>query len=126
MFAAGGAPKRSAHYVVDASEIVQCVRDSDTAYAAPGANDDGLQVEICGWARWTAAEWQASGVLPRVAGLVRQLCAAHGLPRVRVDVAGLLTGARGVTTHADVATAFSLSTHHDPGAGFPLALVLNG
>lgn len=124
MFAAGGKPSRSAHYVVDRAATIQCVREADTAYAAPGANADGLQIEICGWAKWTEAEWHASGVLPRVVELLRRLCLAHGLPVAHVDVAGLKSGARGVTTHGEVTQAFGRSTHWDPGPGFPLAWVL--
>ena len=35
--------KVSAHYCVDANSIVQCVKDENVAWAAPGANSDGLQ-----------------------------------------------------------------------------------
>jgi hypothetical protein len=40
---------------------------------------------------------------------------------VAVDVAGLLRGDRGITTHDAVSKAFKQSTHWDPGPGFPLA-----
>lgn len=123
MFASGES-RTSAHYVIDASETIACVREEDQAWGAPGANAAGVHVEICGWARWTSAEWQASGVLPRVAHLVAGICARHGLPVERVDVAGLKSGARGITTHADVSQAFGQTDHTDPGPGFPLADVI--
>src|SRR5262245_22982226 len=69
----GPAPEASAHYVVDAGEVVQCVLDRDIAWAAPGANANGLQVELVGYAGQTPAEWgdaYSAALLERAAGLV--------------------------------------------------------
>ena len=41
-FAAATAPQASAHYCIDANSIVECVRDTDVAWHAPGANHNGL------------------------------------------------------------------------------------
>ena len=43
----------SAHYCVDADSIVQCVRDQDVAWHAPGANHDGIGIEHAGRAKQT-------------------------------------------------------------------------
>ena len=38
----------SAHYCVDADSIVQCVKEEDVAWHAPGANHDGIGIEHAG------------------------------------------------------------------------------
>ena len=63
----------SAHYCVDANSIVQCVRDQDVAWAAPGANRDGLQIEHAGRAKQTGRDWSdaySTAMLERSATLV--------------------------------------------------------
>lgn len=113
----------SAHYCVDADSVVQCVADVDTAFAAPGANHDGIQIEMSGRASQTAEQWDddfSRRTLARTARLVADLCERHNIPAVYVDEAGLLAGARGITTHAAVSKAWRKSTHTDPGRGFPM------
>lgn len=126
-FAGPNAPKASAHFCVDADSTVQCVRDEDTAWHAPGANANGIGVEHAGYARQSAAEWDdpySRAMLARSAELVAGLCERHDIPIVFVDAAGLLRNERGITTHAEVTKAFRLSTHTDPGAHFPMAAYL--
>ena len=118
----------SAHFCVDSDSIVQCVPLSGTAWAAPGANDDGVQIELAGYAGQGAAGWADAysvAMLDRAATLVAQLCERYSLPVAYVDEAGLLTGLAGVTTHAAVSRAFKRSTHTDPGPTFPLAAFLD-
>src|SRR3954454_6387676 len=50
--------RASAHYCVDNNSIVQCVQERDVAWAAPGANHDGVQIEHAGYARQTLREWE--------------------------------------------------------------------
>lgn len=90
---------------------------------APGANEDGLHVEIAGYAKWTTEQWyrNAPGALAQLPGVLRAWSDAYGIPLRYVDWQGLKRGERGVTTHADVTRAFSGgSGHMDPGKGFPL------
>jgi hypothetical protein len=47
----------SAHLCIDNNSIVQCVFDNDVAFAAPGANHDGIQLELAGFARQTRQDW---------------------------------------------------------------------
>jgi N-acetyl-anhydromuramyl-L-alanine amidase AmpD len=121
------ASRVSAHYCVDADSIVQCVRDEDVAWAAPGANRNGIQIEHAGWAAQTRHEWDdaySRAMLARSARLVADLCLRYRLPPVWVDPAGLRTGRRGLTTHHAVGLAFGRTTHRDPGSGFPSARYL--
>jgi N-acetyl-anhydromuramyl-L-alanine amidase AmpD len=112
------------HYAVDADSVTQSVREEDTAFHAPGANDSGVGIELAGTARQTAAEWDdtfSRATIARAAELAAAICARWSIPIEAVDAAGLLAGARGITTHAAVSKAFKRSTHTDPGPAFPLA-----
>lgn len=123
-FAGNDAPHASAHFVADDSEIVQCVYEQHIAWAAPGANHNGLHVELIGYARQTHDEWQDAyslAMLERVAALVAALCKGYSIPSRALVAADLLVDARGITTHAEVSKAFRKSTHTDPGPNFPMA-----
>jgi N-acetyl-anhydromuramyl-L-alanine amidase AmpD len=119
--------KVSAHYCVDADTIVQCVRDEDVAWAAPGANSDGIQIEHAGRAKQTGREWgdaYSTAMLDRSAGLVAELCRKHEIPVTLLFAADLKAGKRGITTHKAVSDAFKRSSHWDPGTGFPIEAFL--
>lgn len=109
----------SAHYVVDADEVVQVVYDGVIAWHAP-PNRGSLGVEMCDYphptskARWKDADHRA--MLERTAVLVAQLALAYDVPIRWRGVRGLRAGWTGITTHAAVAQAFRQSTHWDPGA----------
>lgn len=112
------------HYSSDCDSIWQSVLDEHVAYHAPGANHDGIGIEITGRARQTAADWRddfSLSTLELTAWLVAGLCRKHGIPVKYVDEKGLLAGENGITTHHDVTQAFKRSSHTDPGAHFPMA-----
>ena len=54
---ASGNVVASAHACVDQDSLVICLPMSDTAFAAPGANADGYQVEHAGYAAQDDAGW---------------------------------------------------------------------
>jgi peptidoglycan hydrolase-like protein with peptidoglycan-binding domain len=115
---------KSAHYYVDSDSVVQGVADHFVAFAAPGANHNGIQIEHAGYARQSSAEWLDDfGV--RMLWLSAQLVARkvrdRSLPIGFLRAADLLKkGSRGITTHHEVSIAFGRSDHHDPGPGFPM------
>jgi N-acetyl-anhydromuramyl-L-alanine amidase AmpD len=114
--------KVSAHYCVDNDSIVQCVREQDVAWHAPGANHNGIGIEHAGRARQLRAEWldeYGQAMLDRSAGLVADLCRRYGLPVTWLQPADLVAGKRGITSHNNVSKAFRRGTHWDPGPGFP-------
>lgn len=120
-----GKPRQvSAHYCVDADSIVQCVPDRDVAFAAPGANANGIQIELSGFARQTSVDWGddfSRKTLARAAGLVARILRENSIPCAYVDWVTLKRGgARGITTHDDVSKAWRQSDHTDPGKGFPM------
>jgi len=116
----------SSHYVVDKNEIIHCVQESDAAWGAPGANEDGLHIEHAGTAAWTAADWARDDVLQMLdlsAQLTASLCASYGIDAVWLSPADITAGKAGITGHVDVTKAFPLlhGTHTDPGPAFPIA-----
>lgn len=122
-FASDKAPQASAHYLVDADEVIQSVRDRDVAWAAPGANANGVHVEHAGRADQSESDWRdefSMATLHRSIELCATLCRTWGIPARVVLQDGLLAGNRGITTHAEVSKAFRRSDHWDPGPNFPL------
>lgn len=117
-FASPSAPQASAHYCRDDNSIVQGVRDEDVAWAAPGANSDGIQIENAGTLQ-TPAGWDDKYSRALLTGeLEARLCKKHGIPAIWRDAADLRAGKRGITDHWETTKAFGLSTHTDNGQGF--------
>jgi N-acetyl-anhydromuramyl-L-alanine amidase AmpD len=122
-FAGSTAPQASAHYCIDENSIVQCVRDEDVAWHAPGANHNGLGFEHAGRAAQTAHDWSddySVGCLELSAELVARKCEEHHIPVVWLQPADLRAGRRGITGHVQVSDAFKRSDHRDPGTSFPV------
>lgn len=112
----------SAHVNVDNNSAVRSVADADTAFAAPGANSDGLQLEIAGYARQTRQEWldaYSQGALKQAARVTATWCKKYGIPPIRLTRAQLKAGRKGITSHVDVSAVYRRSDHHDPGPNFP-------
>jgi hypothetical protein len=117
----------STQIVLGEDGCYRSVEDLRIPAGAPGANQDGLHVEVAGYAKWTREQWlqNAPVALEALPGVLRAWSDAYGIPLRHVDAAGLLRGERGVTTHADVTKAYSKGEGHwDPGSGFPLEDVL--
>jgi N-acetyl-anhydromuramyl-L-alanine amidase AmpD len=115
------------HYAVDADSITQSVRERNIAFHAPGASSQSIGIELSGRARQTAEEWQdpySLRMLELVAWLVSDISSRHGMPFTFVNAAGLIAGASGITTHAEVSKAWRKSDHWDPGPNFPMEWLL--
>ncbi|MBA2708674.1 MAG: N-acetylmuramoyl-L-alanine amidase [Gemmatimonadaceae bacterium] len=112
----------SAHICVDSDSIVQCVYDRNIAYAAPGANHDGIQVELAGYGRQTRAEWldrYGVAMLAHAADAVSQYAIKFDIPLVHLTNAQLKAGEHGVIGHYQASQVYRKSDHTDPGPGFP-------
>lgn len=112
----------SAHWCVDNNSRVRVVNDEDTAWTAPGANNDGLQIEIAGYAKQTAADWADQYSLQALENAAQ--CAAewvqkYGIPIRKLSVAEVKAGQKGFAGHNDISQAYKKSTHWDPGPNFP-------
>ena len=119
------APRASAHYFVDCNSIVRGLGDKRIAWHAPGANRNGIGIEHAGWAKQTREAWLDEfgvSMFDLSAQLTESLCTKWKIPIAYVNAAGLLADPqqRGITTHHEVTKAFKLSTHTDPGPGFPI------
>lgn len=128
-FAGRTAPRASAHYCVDNTEVIQCVREIDVAWHAPGANHNGIGIEHSGYARQSLAEWQdpySAAMLALSARLSAGIAARFGIPARFLNAHDLRRGdTNGVTTHHEVSQAYRRSDHWDPGPHFPMAHYLN-
>jgi hypothetical protein len=121
MFAGPNSPRGSAHYCIDNNTWVQSVRDSDTAWGAPGVNADGLHFEHAGFASQDRKDWSdpySDAELKVSASLVAAKCRQYGIPPTRLSNDGLLHGGKGIIGHAQATSVYG-GTHTDPGAGFP-------
>jgi N-acetyl-anhydromuramyl-L-alanine amidase AmpD len=126
-FAGSTAPQASAHYCIDSNSIVQCVRDTDVAWHAPGANHNGIGIEHAGKAAQTKHDWSdaySKQMLELSARLAAEKCRKYDIPPVWLHAADLRAGKRGITGHVQVSDAFKRSDHHDPGTSFPVEAYL--
>lgn len=111
----------STQLVVDGATCYRCVPDLVIPWGAPGVNSTGLHVELCGFARWTEAEWLVhDAMLKRAAFKCAVWVWTYNLPMRWLTVAQVKAGARGFLRHVDASRAFGTpGGHTDPGEGFP-------
>jgi len=124
------APRASWHYALDDDSTILCVPEEHVAWAAPGLNRRGIQLEHAGFARQSADEWFdpfSRRMLARSAKITAAICTRWNIPTVFVDAAGLLRGERGITTHYQVTRGpgKGRTNHTDPGRGFPMSTYLD-
>lgn len=121
--------KASAHVGADVNSRVRYVSDDDVAYAAPGANHDGLHIELAGYAEYDAGRWtqpDMMAMLQQASAQMREWSQRYDIP-LRFLRAGELArdpNIKGVTTHNEVRLAYRLTNHWDPGPGFPINTAL--
>jgi len=123
------APRASWHYALDDDSTILCVPEESVAWAAPGLNKRGIQLEHAGFARQSYDEWFdpfSRRMLARSAKLAAVICKRWNIPVRFVDAAGLMRGERGITTHYQVTKGpgKGRTTHTDPGRGFPMSAYL--
>lgn len=116
----------SAHVVVDAAEVVECVKPGDTAWHCANGNADGYGIEIVGYTG-QGAGWRDTYSL----AAIRNACAwIRSQPVLAALPARWLTDdqlgrhERGLTTHAQVSRVLGGTNHTDPGPDFPTDYVL--
>jgi N-acetyl-anhydromuramyl-L-alanine amidase AmpD len=113
--------KASAHICVDNTAIIQCVHDRDVAWAAPGCNNDGIQIELAGYGSQARADWlddYSRAVLQRGANAAAQYCCKYDIPPVHLTNDQLSAGQRGLVGHVQVSQVYKRSNHTDPGPNF--------
>lgn len=121
-----GSAQASTQLAVDDKECWRMLPDLVIPWGAPGANSDGLHVEICGFAKWTRMEWFArEPMLRRSAYKVAKWCWLYGISARWLSDKQLANGtASGLVTHVQVSKVFKKSSHWDPGPNFPKVVFL--
>lgn len=133
----------SAQYVEGVDREEHCVKDAAIAWhAPPNIHSIGIEITADGGEAYayrdhperayTRAQWLSPQVWPavvRAAARAKELCERFNIPKVRLSVADLKAGHRGICGHVDVSYAFGQTDHSDPGPNFPwaefMALVLD-
>lgn len=130
---ASGNVVASAHACVDQDSVVVCLPPTATAFAAPGANADGYQIEHAGYASQDGAGWndaESQSMLRLSAAHARSIALAAGIPLRHLADDELAAGAAGFVGHDQVSRVYKRSDHWDPGTNFPwsqyMSLVNNG
>lgn len=119
----GGQPRKtSAHVGVDSNTAVRYVPDRDVAYAAPGANRDGLHLEFAGYISQTREQWLDAYGLAMLnigADIAAQWVIEHDVPIKHLTNYELRADQRGFVGHDQVSSVYQKSDHTDPGPNFP-------
>lgn len=117
----------SAHVVVDALAVAECVRPQDTAWhCGPFGNPYGYGIEIIGHASQSVTDWLdpfSKAALRNACQWVLSVSGLAALPRRFLTDAELASGAHGHITHAQVSRVLRGTQHTDPGPNFPFELV---
>lgn len=118
----------STHFFTDQDSTIQCVLTTDEAHAARShGNDVGIQIEVCGKAGQTSAQWAdaaSAGTIEQTARLCVAIRKKYGkarFPLVNLTPAQLRAGKNGFAEHKDATLAWPEDggTHTDPGPNFP-------
>lgn len=118
----------SYHRLVDAAgrTLLANTDDWTTWSTANKGNETLLHVSCVAWAKSTRAQWLAQPkMLDAVAATVAEWSKVHNIPLVKITGADLRAGKRGICGHADARDAWGITTHWDPGPGFPFDVVID-
>ena len=115
----------SSHVGIDdkAGVVGEYVKRGGKAWTAGNANPVAVQAELCGFAAWTAADWDRhDAMLENTARWIAEEAAAFDLPITKLTASQAQGGGRGVCQHADLGAGGG--GHWDCGGAFPLDDVL--
>ena len=108
----------SSHTGIDdkPGKIGEYVKRPNKAWTAGNANPYSVNVELCGFASWSAAEWERHpNMLDNCARWIAEECKYYGIPIKK-------SNQHGVCGHVDVSGP---GGHWDPGPNFPWDRVLD-
>lgn len=105
------------------------VPDERAAWTLLNGNSRSLNLEMCGFARWTRAQWLSTGTVDGVvnprqmvrnaAEWARRKCERWGIPKVHIGADGVRRGQKGIIMHRDYTYGAGDGDHTDIGDGFP-------
>lgn len=116
----------SSHVGIDdkAGMVGEYVPRGEKAWTAASFNPVAVQAELCGFAKWTEAEWNGHPAMLANAGAwIAEEAKAFGIPLNRLTAAQAQGSGRGVCQHVDLGAGGG--GHWDCGGGFPLDHVLD-
>ena len=120
------APKASAHLIIDAKDIEQSVKLTDTAWAVGDwyFNQTSISIEMCCAAKDWSTPWRKDAylvaLLNNTAKVTAELCFQFKIPPIKLTPAQLLLGRKGLAGHIDVTIAKKIrGGHTDPSLSFP-------
>lgn len=124
----------SAHDVVDADGIISLIDYNRASWTLRSGNPISDNLEICGFARWTRAQWLSTETVdgcrnPRAmvrwAGVwLARRARARGLPLRFLTIDEVRRGERGLIDHNTWTKAMRDGSHWDVGGGFPFDVAL--
>jgi hypothetical protein len=117
----------SSHTGIDdtPNTVGEYVAPGNKAWTQGNANPYSVATELCAFAAWTPADWDAHPtMLDNCAAWIAEECARFVIPATKLTAAQAQGGARGVCGHVDLGAAGG--GHWDPGPSFPWDRVLAG
>ena len=137
----GGPAKTSTHYLVGPDDICQGVPENRIAWHCGNGNPRSIAIEQCGYASYSATDWDTSEGLVQqenVSKLLADINQRKPLIRLRTLSDSELRNAwnnpgtpGGITTHDQMRRVFGGTTHYDPwnapnvGVAYPLQRVID-
>jgi len=105
------------------------VPDERSAWTLLNGNPRSLNLEMCGFARWSRAQWLSEGwvdgvwnprqMIRNAAAWARQKCDAHEIPRRLLTAEQVGRGESGIIDHARYTFGTGDGDHTDVGDNFP-------
>lgn len=111
----------SSHAGCDNLKTRTYVNPDYASWTLLNGNSRSVNMEICGWARWSRDEWLGPqrGRLIQAANWARQMCDRFGIPKRHIGAQGVARGEAGIIGHVDYTNGARDGSHWDPGPGFP-------
>ena len=104
--------------------IGEYVKRGNKAWTAMNANPVAVQIELCAFAKWSAAEWDKHpNMLENTARWIAEEAKAYGIPITKLTASQAQGSGRGVCQHNDLGSWGG--GHWDCGSGFPMDKVLS-
>lgn len=106
-------------------KIWECVNRNNGAWTQCNYNGQSVSMEQSGYASWSRSYWLANrdAQLHNIADWLAEESAHFGIPLTDLSASSAQGSGRGVCYHSELGSAGC--GHSDPGAGFPLDVVLD-
>jgi N-acetylmuramoyl-L-alanine amidase len=110
------------------------VPDERAAWTLLNGNSRSLNLELCGFARWTREQWLSTGwvdgvwnprqMIRHAAAWLREKCNRHNIPKRLLTPDQVARGERGILDHFRYTIGTGDGNHTDVGKNFPFDVLL--